>query len=112
LAASILAPTTASGWPEDRCLGPCRSSLVRSAWLTAGVEGLELALERDAAVRRLDQFLHLLPVDGRRLEVEGQPARRAVVGRRVEAGILDQCRSLVVVRPEDNAVGAVLGAGE
>lgn len=68
---------------------------------SGAVEGLEVAFERDLPVRGVDPLPRLVPVDGGGLEVEREPARGSVVGRRGEPLVLDEGRPVVGVGLED-----------
>jgi hypothetical protein len=56
--------------------------------------------------------VNLVPVHLGGLEIEGGPATRTEVGRRVEPLVFEQRRPFVAVGFEDQAPGSLVGAGE
>jgi hypothetical protein len=76
------------------------------------VQGFEHAFQGNLAVRGIGELAHLVPVDRGGLEIAGQPAARTEVGRRVEPLVLEQRRTIVAVRFEDQAPGSFVGTGD
>jgi hypothetical protein len=75
--------------------GPCGAPAAGSR-----VQGSEHAFQGNLAVRGIDELADLIPVDRAGLEIEGEPAARAEVRRRVEPLVREQRGPFVAVRLE------------
>src|SRR5689334_11777749 len=80
------------------------------------VELFDESLRRDQAERCVDELAHLGPVDLlARREVQAEPAERAHVGGKEEAGVLFESPAVALVDLDQNRVGVLevlaLGVG-